>query len=171
MWGLFASSARKQPPHTHFHGHSQRRLIETHIKAHPEQVTILHPAHPLHGQTFPVLHQSQDEVLIQVSAVEQRLIALDWTDQVASPATLAGARFLLDHLITVRHRLDALSHTRPYSGTMPPQEDRQLEGGIHGKTRSVHLDPLVPGTTCPSDRPFSADDPTPTQPDKGGQAR
>jgi hypothetical protein len=153
------------------HGNSQRHIIKTHIKAHPDQVTILHPAHPLCGQTFPVLHRSHDQVLIQLSAVEQRLIALDWTDQAAPPITLAGACFLLDHLITLRQRLDALSQKKTNSGTIPPQEDRQLEGGTHGKTHSVHIGPIVPGTTSPGDRRFSAADPAPAEQDSGGQAR
>jgi hypothetical protein len=87
-------------------------------------VTIVHPTHPYRGQEFPVLQQSPEEVLIQLPSGEQRFIALAWTDQVAPPVTLAGARFLLDQLVTLRQRLDALSQKRLSSGTIPPQKDQ-----------------------------------------------
>jgi len=136
------------------------------------EVTIVHPAHPLRGQTFPVLQQSPDEALIQLPSGEQRFIALAWTDQAVSPVTRAGACFLLEQLVSLRQRLDALSQKRLSSGTIPPQKEQQLEGGVRGKARSVYAGPIVPGATGPGNRPFSADDPAPTeQAGCGGKTR
>ena len=135
------------------------------------EVTIVHPAHPLRGQTFPVLQQSPDEALIQLPSGEQRFIALAWTDQAVPPVTRAGACFLLEQLVSLRQRLDALSQKRLSSGTIPPQKEQQLEGGVRGKVHSVHVDPIVPGTTSSGDRHFSAVDPAPTEQACGGGAR
>jgi hypothetical protein len=118
-----------------------------------------------------VLHQLHDEVLIQLSSAEQRFIALDWTDQAAPPVALAGSRFLLDHLVTLRQRLDAFSHKRLYSGTIPPQKDRQLEGGTHGTDRSDEVGPIVPGTTSAGHCHFSTDDSASTVQASGGETR
>jgi hypothetical protein len=134
-------------------------------------VTIVHPTYPYRGQTFPVLQQSPEEVLIQLPCGEQRFIALAWTDQVAPPVTLAGARFLLDHLVTLRQRVDALSQKQLSSGTIPPQKDQQLEGGVHGTAASVHAGPIIPGTTSPGYHHFSADDPATTKQACGGETR
>ena len=153
------------------HGNSQRDFNKTHLKAHPAEVTIIHPAHPLRGQTFPALQQSPEEVLIQLSSGEQRFIALAWTDQAVPPVTLAGARFLLDQLVILRQRLDALSQKKLSSGTIPPQKAQSLEGGVHGKARSVYAGPIVPGTTSPGDRHFGAADSASTKPAGGGETR
>jgi len=135
-------------------------------------VTIIHPTHPLRGQTFPVLQQSPDNVLIQLPSGEQRFIDLPWTDQAVPPITRAGTCFLLDQLVTLRQRLDALSQNRLPSGTIPPQEEQQLEGGAYGKARAVHAGPIVPGATGPGDHHFSADDPASTEPvGCGGEIR
>ena len=169
--GLFAASPKTTPIYSVFHGDSQRHLIETHSKTPITQVTLLHPTHPLRGQTFPVLHQSSDEVLIQLPSGQQRFIPLDWTDQVVPPATPAGMRFLLEHLVSLCQRVDALFQKQMNSGTIPPQKDRQAEGGPYGKARSVHVGSTDPGTTRPGDRHFSAADPAPTEQDCGGEAR
>jgi len=153
------------------HANSQRDFNKTHLKAHPAEVTIIHPAHPLRGQTFPALQQSPEEVLIQLSSGEQRFIALAWTDQAVPPVTLAGARFLLDQLVILRQRLDALSQKKLSSGTIPPQKAQSLEGGVHGKARSVYAGPIVPGTTSPGDRHFGAADSASTKPAGGGETR
>jgi hypothetical protein len=153
------------------HGNSQSDINKTHLKAHPSDVTIIHPAHPLRGQTFPSLQRSSAGVLIQLPSGEQRFVALAWTDLVAAPVTLTGTRFLPEQLVALRQRLDALSHKKPSSGTIPPQKDQQLEGGTHGKARSVHAGPIVPGATSPGDRHFSADDPAATEQTGGGETR
>ena len=118
-----------------------------------------------------MLQQLPEEFLIQFSNGEQRLIALAWTDQVVAPISLPGACFLLDHLVSLRQQLDALSQKRLSVGTILPQEDQYLEGGVHGKARSVHTDPSAPSTTSPGDRHFSAVDPASTQQAQGGEIR
>ena len=118
-----------------------------------------------------MLRQVAGEYLIELSSAEQRLIAIDWTDQAAPPVALAGSRFLLDHLVTLRQRLDACSHKMLYSGTIPPQKDQQLEGGPHGTACSDEISPTDPGTTNACHRHFGADDPSSTEQASGGEAR
>jgi hypothetical protein len=173
LWLILLGIPLSTPPTSGgYHGDSQSDTNKTHLKAHPTEVTIVHPTHPLRGQTFPVLQQSPNEVLIQLPSGEQRFIALAWTDQAVPPVTRPGAYFLLDQLVTLRQRLDALSQNRLPSGTIPPQKEQQLEGGVHGEARAVHAGPIIPGTASPGDCHISADDPASTeQDDCGGEIR
>ena len=150
-------------------GNSQRHTIKTHLKAHPQQVTIIHLTHPLRGQTFRVLRQVADEYLIELSSAEQRFIAIDWTDQVPPPVTLPGARFLLDHLVILRQRLDAFSHPRSYWDTISPQEGQPLEGDMHGTAHTDEVSPIDCRRTNASDCHFSADGSTSTEQAGGGK--
>ena len=150
------------------HVNSQSNTGKTHLKATPGVVTIVHPTHPLCGQTFAVLQRSSETVLIQLPSGEQRFIALTWTDQVVGPISMAGAYFLLDQLVSLRQQVDALSQKKLTAGTIPPQRHEQLEGGVHGKAHSVHAGPVDPDTTSPGDRDFSSNDPTSTEQDSRG---
>lgn len=115
-----------------------------------------------------MLQQRTDELLIQLPGGEQRFIALSWTDQAVTPVTQPGAYFLLDQLVNLRKRLDAIYQDRRHSGTIPPEREQQLEGGAHGKSSAVQSDPIIRRTTSSGDRPISADDPASTEQDSGG---
>ena len=149
------------------HGKSRSTINKTQLKAHFTQVTVLHPAHPLNGQVFPIIHQSSGEVLIQLPNGQQYFIPLDWTDQTPPQITLPGACFLLEHLLTLRKRLEALSQENRKLGTIPSQSNSQVEGDRDGKAGPVHNGPTFPGAAHPGDRHFGTDDPAPNE--QGGR--
>jgi hypothetical protein len=135
-----------------------RYCDKTHKKATPGEVTIVHPVHPLRGQTFAVLHRTSETVLVQLPSGEQRFIALSWTDQVVPVISMAGANFLLDQLVSLRQQVDTLSQKKLTKGTIPPQRHEQL-GGEYGKAHSIHAGPIDPGTTNSGDCDISTNDP------------
>jgi hypothetical protein len=65
-------------------------------------VCVTHPAHPLRGQSFPIVqHQKQKNkhlTEIELADGRSRFIPLEWTDQTPPTVTLPGARFLLANL-------------------------------------------------------------------------
>jgi len=156
---FFALRAKNSTTYPSHHGNSQSDINKTHKKATPGEVTIIHPTHPLRGQTFTVLQRSSENVLVQLPSGEQRFIGLSWTDQEIPAISMAGAKFLLDQLVSLRQQVDALSQNKLTTGTIPPQRKEQLEGGEHGKAHSIHTGPVDPGPTSPGDRDFSTNDP------------
>jgi hypothetical protein len=151
------------------HGGSQRHFNETPSKAGFSEVTILHPAHPLLGQLFPVIQQSSaEEVLIELSNGQQYYIPIDWTDQAAPRVSFPGACFLLENLLTLQQRLEAISQKKGNSGPIPSQSHRQAEGEKHATAGSVHIIPAFPGTACPGDRYFGTNDPATMEQAEGG---
>ena len=103
---------------------------------------IIHPAHPLQGQSFPIIqHQRKDNlhlIEIQLADGERRFIPLDWTDQIPSVVALPGARFLLTNLLSLRQRLDGLLPTVEESSILP-QDDTRIEGGSNGFPEPVYM--------------------------------
>lgn len=134
------------------------RSQETHLKAHYDVVRITHPAHPLRGQSFPVVRQSKENALwveIQLANGEGRLIPLDWTDQSSPIVTLPETRFLLANLLALRQRVDSLLQTAQESDILPLNHTR---GGSDETRNPV---PLVEADRCPtrSDHCLSGTDP------------
>jgi hypothetical protein len=153
------------------HGDSRRNIPKPQLKTHFTQVTVLHPAHPLCGQVFPVIQQSSGEVLIQISNGQQYFIPLDWTDQTSRHVTLPGACFLLEHLLTLRKRLEALSQENRKLGTIPSQSNSQAEGEKYGKAEPVHIGATIPGAAHPGDCHFGADDSAPDESSGRGETK
>ena len=117
---------------------------------------ITHPAHPLQGQSFPLVQhhrKGQDThlVKIQLNNGEHRLIPLAWTDQSPPRTTLPGARFVLADLISLRQLLDTLLEI---SGILPPQTDFRDKGGSDEIPEPV---PVAQTDGCPTstDRGYS----------------
>jgi hypothetical protein len=113
---------------------------------------------------FPVLQQSAEEVLIQLPNGQQYFIPLDWTDQAPPHVCLSGACFLLEHLLTLQQRLEALSHKNRNEGTIPSQSNRQAEGEKYATADPVHVGPAFPGAARPGDRPLGPDHPAALEP-------
>jgi hypothetical protein len=132
---------------------------------------VLHPAHPLQGQVFPVEQQSGEEVLIQLINGQQYFIPVDWTDQAPGQISLPGARFLLEHLLALCKCIEALSLTNQKEGTIPSQNKQRAEGDRHATAGSVHIGPAFPGTACPGDRPSGTDNPAAVEQAGGGGAK
>jgi hypothetical protein len=105
-------------------------------------VRITHPAHPLRGQSFPIIQHQRKEnphlTEIQLADGERRFITLDWTDQIPPVVTLPGARFLLVNLLSLRQRLDELLPAVEESSILL-QDDTRIEGGSSGFSEPVHL--------------------------------
>jgi len=114
-------------------------------------VRIIHPAHPLREQSFPVLHQGGEKgnqlLKIQLPDGECRFIPLDWTDQASSTVHRPGARFLIANLLTLRQRLNALLPKSIESGTIPPENETPITGGNYGQPASFPLATSVGGPT------------------------
>ncbi|MCK4314559.1 MAG: hypothetical protein KAX24_02195 [Anaerolineae bacterium] len=116
-------------------------------------VCITHPAHPLQGQSFPLVQhhrKGQDThlVKIQLDNGEHRLIPLAWTDQAPPRTTLPGARFVLANLISLRQLLDMLLPTLEKSGILPPQTDSRGKGG--GTDEIPEPVPVAQTDGCPT---------------------
>jgi hypothetical protein len=110
-------------------------------------------------------------VLIQLPNGQQQFIPLDWTDQATLRVSLPGACFLLEHLRTLRQRLEALSQKKGDSGTIPSQSNRKAEGDRNGTTGAVEVGPAFSGATRPDDRYFGTDDPATMEPAGRGEAQ
>lgn len=134
-------------------------------------MTVVHSTHPLRGQVFAVVQQSPAEVLIQLSNGQRGWIPWDWTDQAAPGVFPPGARFRLEHLLTLHQRVEALSHKKEKSGTIPSQSNRQAEGDSHATAGPVHMGPAFPGTARPGDRHFGPNDPAPMEPAGKGERK
>ena len=121
---------------------AQSRSLETLLKAHSTHVRIIHPAHPLRGQSFPIIqHQRKDNphlIEIQLTGGERRFIPLDWTDRKLSVVAPSGARFLLANLLSLRQRLDGLLPTVEESSILP-QDDTRIKGGSSGFPEPVRM--------------------------------
>lgn len=126
------------------------RSQETHLKAHCDVVRITHPAHPLRGQSFPVVRRQSKEnalwVEIQLANGEGRLIPLDWTDQSSSIVTLPEARFLLANLLTLRQRVDSVLQTAQESDILPLNH---TQGGSDETRNPISLVQVDRQPTCP----------------------
>ncbi len=125
----------------------------------------------MRGQVFPVIQQSGDEILIQLSNGQQYFIPHDWTDQAPSPVCLSGACFMLEHLLTLCQRVAVLSHKNRNVGTIPSQSNRLAEGDRYGITDPAYMDPAFPGTARPGDRSVGANDPAAMEPAEQGETR
>lgn len=132
---------------------------------------VVHPAHPLRGQVFPVIQQSGEEVLIRLANGQQYYIPLDWTDQILPSICLPGACFRLADLLALCQRVAALSQKKQNSGTIPSQNNRSAEGDRHATTNPVHFGPAFPGTACPGDRHFGSDHLAPMGPAGRGETQ
>jgi hypothetical protein len=144
------------------------RSHKTHNAAHSDYVCITHPAHPLRGQSFPVIPQQKQThphlVQIRLADDECRFIPLAWTDQVPPPISQPGARFLLEKLLALRRKVtDLLAAGQP--PTILPLKISQVKGGSDDLLM-VQADRK---TTSPGDRHVTADDPAPNKDSTGGQ--
>lgn len=136
------------------------RSQKTHLKAHSDYVCITHPAHPLRGQSFPIIpHQKQKNphlIEIQLADGERRFIPLAWTDQVPPVVTLPDARFLLTNLLLLRKQLDGLLPLIEKPSTLS-QKDNQIEGGSDELPQPIHLVSTDRGSTGAGDSHSGAD--------------
>jgi hypothetical protein len=134
-------------------------------------VCITHPAHPLRGQSFPIIqHQKQenpDLIQIQLADDERRFIPLEWTDQKPAVITVPGARFLLTNLLLVRRQLDGLLPLIEEPSTLP-HKDNQIEGGSDELPQSVHLGGPDRSSTGAGHGHSGAASAAPTHPKKTG---
>lgn len=150
--------------------HSSRSQ-KTHLKAHSGHVRITHPAHPLRGQSFPIIpHQKQKNphlIEIQLADGERRFIPLDWTDQVPPVVILPDVRFLLTNLLLLRKQLDGLLPLIEEASTLP-QKDNQTEGGSDELPQPVHLAGPDRGSTSASRSHSGADIAAPTNEKRRG---
>lgn len=132
---------------------------------------ITHPAHPLRGQSFPIIqHQQQKNphlIEIQLADGERRFIPLVWTDQRPPVVTLPGARFLLSNLLLLRQQLDGLLPLLEEPSTLS-QKDNQTEGGSDELPHPVHLAGSDRGSTSASGRHSGADIAAPTHEKRSG---
>ena len=103
---------------------------------------ITHPAHPLRGQSFPIIQakkqKNSDLIQIELADGERRSIPLDWTDQVSPVITVPGTRFLPTKLLLLRQQLDGLLPLIEETSTLP-QTDKQIEGGSDEIPQANHL--------------------------------
>ncbi len=150
---------------------SPSRSLETLLKAHSTDVRIIHPAHPLRGQSFPIVqHQRKDNlhlIEIQLADGERRFIPLDWTDQIPSVVALPGAHFLLANLLSLRQRLDGLLPTAKESSILP-QNDTRIEGGSSEFPEPVYMVETDRRTTRTNRSHPGADPSAPTDETTGG---
>ncbi len=132
---------------------------------------ITHPAHPLRGQSFPIIqHQKQKNphlIEIQLADGERRFIPLEWTDQLPPVVTLPGARFLLSNLLLLRKQLDGLLPLIKEPSTLP-QKDNQTEGGSDELPQPIHLAGSDRGSTSASGSHSGADIAAPTHEKRSG---
>ena len=130
------------------------RSQKTQLKAHSDYVRITHPAHPLRGQSFPIIsHQKQKNphlIEIQLADGERRFIPLDWTDQVLPVITLPDVRFLLTNLLLLRKQLNGLLPLIEETGTLS-QQDNQIEGGSDELSQPTYLVSTDKGATDTGD--------------------
>jgi hypothetical protein len=130
-------------------------------------VCITHPAHPLRGQSFPVIPQQQQKhphlIQIRLADDEYRFIPLVWTDQVPPSVSLPGARFLLERLLILRQKVDGLLGAIEKPVMLPP-EISQVKGG-NDDLLMVQSDRK---TTSTGDSHITADHPAPNQDNAGG---
>ena len=131
---------------------------------------ITHPAHPLRGQSFPIIpHQKQknpDLIEIKLADDEHRFIPVEWTDQGPPVVTVPGARFVLANLLLVRKQIDGLLPFIAKAGTLP--QDNQIEGGSDDLSERNNLDRTAQGSPEPGNRHYGADNPAPTQEKRKG---
>lgn len=120
---------------------------------------------------FPVEQQYGEEVLIQLANGQQYFIPVDWTDLAPGQISLAGACFLLEHLLALCKCIKALSLTNQKEGTIPSQNKQRAEGDKHAAAGSVHVGPALPATACPGDSPSGTDDPAAVEEAGGGEAK
>ena len=151
--------------------HFSSRSLETPIKAHSTNVCITHPAHPLRGQSFPIVqHQKQKNIHlteIELADGRRRFIPLEWTDQAPPTVTLPDARFLLANLLLLRQRLDGLLQVVEESSILP-QDDTQIEGGSSGFPEPIHLVGTDRGSTRADHSHPGANPAAPTGEARGG---
>jgi hypothetical protein len=149
------------------------RSLKTHLKAHSNCVRITHPAHPLQGQSFPVvqLHRKEGDthlIKIQLDNGECRLIPSSWTDQCPPVTTLPGARFVLANLLSLRQCVDSLLRTADKSGILSPQHDTSSTGGSDENAKSTHVVRTDGGSTSTGHCHPGADGLAPTGEGEGG---
>ena len=110
---------------------SSSRSHKTHISARSDYVRITHPAHPLRGQSFPVIPQQKQKhphlIQIRLADDERRFIPLAWTDQVPPPISRPGARFLLEKLLALRQKVNGLLVASQQPAILSP-EISQVKG-------------------------------------------
>jgi len=147
------------------------RSLKTLLKAHSTYVRIIHPAHPLRGQSFPITqHQRKDNphlIEIQLADGERRFIPLDWTDQIPSVVALPGSRFLLANLLSLHQRLDGLLPIAEESSILP-QNDTRIEGGSSGFPEPVYMVETDRRSTCTNRNHLGANPSAPTDETAGG---
>ena len=143
------------------------RSHKTHNLAQSDYVCITHPAHPLRGQSFPVIPQQKQThphlVQIRLADDECRFIPLAWTDQVPPPISQPGARFLLEKLLALHQKVTDLLAAGQQPIILPPEID-PIKGGSDDSLM-VQADRK---TTSSGGRPFTADDPAPNNNSTGG---
>jgi hypothetical protein len=116
-------------------------------------VRITHPAHPLRGQSLPVIrhHRKGDGtqlIEIQVDNGERRLVPRDWTDQCPSAAALPGTRFMLANLRCLRQHLDTLLRVLEESEILAPHTDTPIEGERDEHREPTQMVQTDGGPTC-----------------------
>ena len=131
---------------------------------------ITHPAHPLRGQSFPIIPHKQQKnphlIEIELANGEHRFIPVEWTDQSPPVVTVPGARFVLANLLLVRKQLDGLLPFMAQAGTLP--QDNQIEGGSDELSQRDHLVRTAKGSPEPGDCHNGAANPAPTQEKRTG---
>ena len=143
------------------------RSHKTHNLAQSDYVCITHPAHPLRGQSFPVIPQQKQThphlVQIRLADDECRFIPLAWTDQVPPPISQPGARFLLDKLLALRQKVTDLLAAGQQPIILPPEIDP-----IKGESDDLPMVQTDRKATSPGGRPITADDPASNNNSTGG---
>ena len=91
----------------------RKARVNTLLKRGVQTIKIIHPTHPLRGQTFeevPLYGGKPDPngILIALPNGKRQLIPLAWTDQVSQIEYPANTYFLPDNLIRLRQQLDDL---------------------------------------------------------------
>ena len=113
-------------------------------------VQITHPAHPLRGQSVPVLRTLQQkkgiEFLIEWPDGQVSCIPQNWTDQVNSVPVTPGSKFTVDQLTLIQRWLD--DHLRKVgldrrSEIISPEKKHNSAGGNDGESK--------PGLSSPTD--------------------
>jgi hypothetical protein len=121
---------------------SGSRSPKTHLKAHANYVCITHPAHPLRGQSFPIIadqkQKNPDLIEIQLTDGERRFMPLAWTDQVPPLEVWPEVRFLPTKLLILRQQLDGLLPLIEAAGTLSPKA-KPIAGGSDELSQPVHL--------------------------------
>jgi hypothetical protein len=128
-------------------------------------VCITHPAHPLRGQSFPIIHHQKQKnphlIEIHLADGERRSIPLEWTDQLPPVVTLPGACFLLSNLLLLRQQLNEFLSLIEEPSTLS-QKDNQTKGGSDELPPPIYLAGPDRGSTGASGRHSGADIAAPT---------